>query len=227
MQTQPAEQALIVESAPHPLASILFLHGLGTRGTHFLPVIKALARALPVPVRFVLPTAPRRAVTVCQGQHLTAWFDLLNTNFVAREDEQGLRSAEAYAANLVEKEVEQGIAVDKIFIVGFSQGGALSLMTGLRFPHCLGGIAALSGWLPSSMALPRVHSGAVRETPVFLGHGSLDRITPLSMAKSARDWLESKGYKVSLHTYSAAHEIVEQEVHDLTLWLRDRLAQVG
>lgn len=225
MQKLAVEQPLVIESAPHPLSTILFFHGLGTDGPHFLPVIRTLARALPDPVRFVLPTAPRRAVTVCQGQEFTAWFDLLNKNFVAQEDEEGLRCAGAYAAALVEKEIVQGIPANRIFIIGFSQGGALSLLTGLRSQHRLGGIAALSGWIPLATELEDELSEITRETPVFLGHGSLDKITPLSMATSAHDWLESRGRTISLHSYSAMHEIVQQEIHDLALWLRECMAQ--
>ncbi|MGV2106442.1 alpha/beta hydrolase [Agrobacterium vitis] len=210
---------IIVETGQVPNATILFIHGLGTDGNTFLPVIQRLNLGRVGPVRFVLPNAPKQPVSICQGQTMSAWFDLLDQDFVAREDEAGLRTAVEYFKALIEAEIKSGIAPERIVIAGFSQGGALSLLTGLRFRHRLAGIAALSGWLPLSASLGDEHSQASLATPVFLGHGAIDKVTPLRQIKTAQTRMEALGYTITSHTYPIGHTITEAELHDLSVWL--------
>lgn len=218
------DQPLVIDSGPRPTATVLFIHGLGTDGACYASLAQPLAQAVGESIRCVFPTAPQRSVTICQGQRLTAWFDLIEANFTAQEDGVGLRAAEAYMASLIEAEIERGIEPARIFVAGFSQGGALSLLTGLRCPYRLGGVAALSGWLPIVAELDDERSRAAYGTPIFVGHGTLDHITPLAMAEAARTWLENRGNKVTWRTYPIGHSISEDEIQDLSLWLRDCLS---
>lgn len=223
MLTHPTDQPLFIVSGSQPTATVLFIHGLGTDGAQYSSLAQQLTQGVPDPIRFIFPTAPQRTVTICRGQRLTAWFDLLDTDFTALEDVAGLRSAEAYINSLIEAEIKRGIEPDRIIVAGFSQGAALSLLTGLRSSYRLGGIAAMSGWLPIARELDVERSNAARDTPVFIGHGVGDHITPLSMAETTRDWLEARGSKVTWHTYSVGHSIVQDEILDLGHWLRDCL----
>lgn len=49
---------------------------------------------------------------------------------------------------LISEEVDAGLPSSRIVLGGFSQGGAMSLLTGLTSERKLGGVVCLSGWLP-------------------------------------------------------------------------------
>lgn len=215
---------LVVETGSRPTVTLIVLHGLGTSGEAFRPVAETIATQMAEPVRFILPTASPRPISLYSGQVASAWFDLLDTNFIAREDEPGLKMAADYVDGLIDAEIARGIAPARIVLGGFSQGGALSLLTGLRSAHRLGGIIALSGWLPLADGLASERSAKAHDKPVFLGHGKLDQITPVDMAETARDRLTDWGCRVDLRTYSIGHTIDRTELRDVGDWLARELS---
>lgn len=210
-------------TGPDPVATIILIHGLGASGETFRPAAQALDLSTVGAVRFVLPNAPVRSVSVCGGERMPAWYDLLDQNFVAREDEAGLKEAAAYFTQLIDREIERGMAPERIVIGGFSQGGAMSLMTGLRYSCPLAGIADLSGYLPLAPATGRERTAASRATPIFMGHGTRDGIVPLALADAARRHLAGWGYDITWRTYPMDHTIIEAEIRDLNIWLSDVL----
>lgn len=216
-------KALEVETGPNPVASIILVHGLGASGRDLVPIAQALDLRSIGAIRFIFPNAPVRPVSVCGGERMPAWYDLLAPDLLLREDEAGLRDAQVYLASLIDQEVARGIPSRRIVIGGFSQGCAMSLMTGLRYPLPLAGIAGLSGYLPLDGQTGREATEANRATPVFLGHGEGDTVVPLAAARLARDWLRAEGHDVAWHVYPMAHEIIGKEIADLNAWLVERL----
>lgn len=214
---------LILETGSNPVASLIFIHGLGTSGRAFRPLCEQIAVRLARPVRIVLPHAPPRPVSVYDSQVAPAWFDLLDADFLAREDEAGLTTASGYLAELIDGEIARGILPETIMLGGFSQGGALVLLTGLSSRYRLGGIVALSGWLPLADGFIGDRSGGARTTPVFLGHGERDRITPVAMAEAARDRMVAWGHPVELRTYPIGHAINQTEIRDVGDWLATKV----
>nr|WP_230844509.1 dienelactone hydrolase family protein [Acetobacter pasteurianus] len=148
---------------------------------------------------------------------MPAWYDLLASDLLLREDESGLRDAQVYLASLIDQEVARGVPSRRIVIGGFSQGCAMSLMTGLRYSSPLAGIAGLSGYLPLAGQTGRETTEANRATPVFLAHGEGDTVVPLAAARLARDWLRAEGHDVAWHVYPMAHEIIGTEIVDLNV----------
>jgi len=130
-------EALEFVTGPEPTASIIVLHGLGADGNDFVPVAQMLD--LGVPVRFIFPHAPQMPVTINNGYVMRAWYDILGTDLARREDEAGLRRSQAAIEALIAREVERGIPAERIVLMGFSQGCAMTLMTGLRHKQRLGG----------------------------------------------------------------------------------------
>ncbi|KMQ79565.1 Carboxylesterase [Candidatus Burkholderia pumila] len=128
---------LTIESGPSPEIIVLFIHGLGTEGAHYAPLMNLLAQGFSRPIRFLLSTTPLRSVTIYANQRLSAWFDLPDIRFTLHEDVAALRNAQAYLTNLVKAEIRRGTAPERI-VIGFSQGAALSLLTGLSFLQRLG-----------------------------------------------------------------------------------------
>jgi len=210
--------AIELETAPKPTTSVIWLHGLGADGSDFVPVVEALE--LPAaPIRFVFPHAPMQPVTINGGYVMRAWYDILGADLARREDERGVRASQQLVEALIEREKTRGSAAARIVLAGFSQGGAISLQTGLRHPERLAGILALSTYVPILTSLAAETSQANRDTPIFMAHGTYDPIVPLAHASRSRDALVALGYPVEWHEYPMPHSVSPEEVADIGAWL--------
>lgn len=209
-----------------PVASIIVLHGLGADGSDFVPVAQAMDLSTVGPVRFVLPSAPVRPVTINAGYEMRAWYDIYppGPDGARREDEPGLRASQALVLQLIERELQRGIPPGRVVLMGFSQGCAMTLLAGLRAPHRLAGLVALSGYLPLAKRTADERSEASQGLPVFLAHGAHDDIVEIGRGEAARDVLLALGHPVQWHSYAMAHEVCMDEIRDLNAWLLKRLA---
>ncbi len=217
-------EAIEFETAPNPVASIIVLHGLGADGNDFVPIAEEL-RLDPVgPVRFIFPHAPVRPVTINGGMAMRAWYDLLQADLVRREDETGLRASRLDIEALIARERQRGVPASRIVLMGFSQGCAMTLLTGLRHAERLAGLVGLSGYLPLADTTAAERAAASVALPVFLAHGRGDGVIPLSRATASRDVLQALGCVVEWHEYPMAHSVCPQEVADLNRWLLNVLA---
>lgn len=212
-------QVIETETGDKPTATILIMHGLGADGRDFLPVAEQLDLSSVGPVRFLFPSAPSLPVTINGGYVMPAWYDILGTDLVRREDEGGLRQSQATIDALITKEIDRGIAAHRIVVAGFSQGCAMALMTGLRFHQRLGGIAALSGYLPLATTTAAERSAVNAGLPIFMAHGTRDGVVPIARAEASRDALAALGYGVDWHPYPMEHSVCPQEIADLQAWL--------
>jgi phospholipase/carboxylesterase len=210
--------------AQDPVATLIVLHGLGADGTDFLPMCDELDLSAVGPVRFVLPRAPERAVTINGGHRMRAWYDILGTDLARREDEGGLRESALLVQGLIDREVARGVPANRIVLAGFSQGCAMTLLAGLRHPLRLAGLAGMSGYLPLAASTPAERHAANADTPVFLAHGRSDGVVPLARGAEARDQLKSLGHPVEWHDYPMEHSVCMEEVVALNQWLLRVLA---
>lgn len=201
-------------------ASLILLHGLGSDGAD----MQALATTLRWSGRLLCPDAPLRAVTLNAGYVMRAWFDILGLTPEAPVDEAGIRETIAQTLHWIERERALGVPAERIIIGGFSQGGVIALHAALRYPERLGGVLALSTWLPLSSSLRVEHQCAALATPIFLAHGTDDDILPLSAAERAYQTLTALGCQnLTFKTYPMAHGICEQELIELRDWLTQQL----
>jgi phospholipase/carboxylesterase len=209
-----------VNPSGKPAATIIWLHGLGADGHDFEAIVPELRLPDSLPVRFVFPHAPERAVTVNAGMIMRAWFDLIDLNLDANsaDKEQFSESVEMLEA-LIENELRSGLASDRIVLAGFSQGGAIALHTGLHFPKRLAGILAMSMHLPTIRDRSAALSPANREVPIMMAHGQMDPLIPLARAIETRHELIRLGYAVSWHEYPIQHSVCAEEVADIRAWL--------
>jgi phospholipase/carboxylesterase len=208
-----------IESAPQPTAAVIWLHGLGADGNDFAALVPQLDLRNCPPIRFVFPHAPDLPVTVNGGYVMPAWYDILGADLVQRQDAAGIhRSATAITA-MIEHEMSRGIAAQRIVLAGFSQGCAMALHTGLRFPKRLAGIVALSGYLPLAETLAVERSFANTDTPILMCHGSMDPVVALERGEASRDLLSSLGYAVQWHSYPMEHSVHPREVADISAFL--------
>lgn len=206
-----------IESAPAPRAAIVWMHGLGADGHDFAPIVPELR--LPLPVRFVFPHAPMRAVTINRGAVMRAWYDVRGVDGERREDAEGVRASQAQIEALVAREKARGIDASRIVLAGFSQGGAMALHTGLRHAERLAGIMALSCFLPLAADLAREASPANRDVPIFMAHGTYDDLIPLARARRAHDILVGLESRVEWHEYPMPHSVCAEEIADVSAWL--------
>jgi phospholipase/carboxylesterase len=212
-----------VETGPNPSAAVIWLHGLGADGHDFEPIVPELVRPGERALRFVFPHAPVRPVTLNNGYAMRAWYDIAALDRRTAEDEPGIRASQATIDALIRQENARGIASARIVIAGFSQGGAMALFAGIRYPEKLAGIMGLSCYLLLAPRLLPERNSANDATPIFLAHGSQDPVVAPMLGAEARRQLEAAGYQVQWHTYSMPHSVCPQEVADIATWLRSVL----
>lgn len=212
------------ETHPGPGASLIILHGLGADGEDFVPVCQELDLTAVGPLRFVLPSAPVIPVSINGGYAMRAWYDIRQPGQGPREDEAGLRQSQAAIEALIAREVERGVPASRIVLMGFSQGCAMALMTGLRHPHRLAGIVALSGYLPLAATTDAERHPANLSTPIFMAHGQDDDVVLMSRGEQSRDHLRALGHEVEWHEYAMDHSLCLPEIRDLNAWLLSVLA---
>jgi phospholipase/carboxylesterase len=217
-------EAIEIETAPDPDAAVVWMHGLGADGHDFEPIVPELGLPRVSRVRFVFPHAPLRPVTINQGHVMRAWYDVRALAGVRREDEAGVRQSGRQIEALLARERARGIAPGRLVLAGFSQGGAMALHVGLRYPDRLAGILALSCYLPLAGSLAGEMSPANSDVPIFWAHGVHDPMVPLAMAEQGREQVAALGYAIDWRQYPIPHSVSAEEIADVARWLGDRLA---
>ena len=209
--------AVEIETGPAPSLGVIWLHGLGADGHDFEPIVPELK--LRFAVRFVFPHAPVRPVTINGGMAMRAWYDIRGFDRSAREDDAGIRASATAVTDLIDRALERGLRADRVVLAGFSQGGAIALHAALREPRVLGGVIALSTYLPLAGTLAAERSAANERLPIFMAHGTADNVLPLTLGESSRRTLEAQGYAVDWHAYPMAHSVCLEEVSAIGAWL--------
>ena len=212
------------ETAAKPRFSIIWLHGLGADGNDFAPIVPELVDPAWPALRFVFPHAPVRPVTINNGMSMRAWYDITGFDLTSRQDEAGIRASIAETEALIAREHERGVPSERIFLAGFSQGGAIALSAGLRRVQPLAGIVALSTYLPMAPQAAQFLQHAALSQPVFMAHGSADPVVPPRAGEHSAQVLRSLGFALEWHAYPMAHSVCAEEIRDLGDWLTQRFA---
>ena len=212
-----------LETSPNPTAAIIWLHGLGADGNDFAPIVPELKLTDCPGIRFVFPSAPSMPVTVNGGYVMPAWYDIIGRDITDREDAAGIQKSAAAIVELIKKESSRGIAYDRIVLAGFSQGCAMALHIGLRFPHKLAGIIALSGYLPLAINANTEKHSANANTPIFMAHGTYDSMVAIDRAQASYAALEKMGYQVDWNEYPMEHSVNHEELMDISRFLQQVL----
>jgi phospholipase/carboxylesterase len=199
-----------------PIASVIWLHGLGADGHDFAPIVEMLN--LPK-IRFILPHAPYRKVTINNSYEMRAWYDLYGLSAGVREDVEGIREAQANIEQLIEKELSRGVPSQKIVLAGFSQGGAIALYTALRYKRKLAGVIALSTYLPLKSLLGTEKAPANQQTPIFMAHGNQDEVINIATCQLSLEALQIEQYDVRWHEYPIAHSVSIDEIDEIRTFL--------
>jgi len=200
-------------------AGVIWLHGLGADGHDFVPIVQELGLPGAERVRFVFPHAPSIPVTINGGMVMPAWYDILEADLQRRHDMDGVARSAAKIRALIDRELAQGMAPEKLILAGFSQGGAMALHVGLRAGLPLAGVIGLSSYLLSDE--PTVVPGP--RPPVFMAHGVFDPMVPLARGQACCERLGEWGESVKWHEYPMEHEVCVEEIEALGHWMSQRL----
>ena len=229
----PLLETVEFETGPSPTWTILGLHGLGADGHDFAPIVPELVRRDWPALRFVFPHAPVRPVTINNGMRMRAWYDIVHFDFDAlhrdaaknRADEAGVAESVAQVEALIARENERGIPAERIVLIGFSQGGAITLSAGLRRREPLAGLAGLSTYLPEVPASAAAAlQAAATSQPLFMAHGQFDPVVPAAIGLRSSQAMQAMGFALEWHEYPMAHQVCADEIRDLGDWLSRRFA---
>jgi len=212
-------QTVEAQTGPNPVASIIWMHGLGADAHDFEPAVPMLQLESGRDLRFVFPNAPVRPVTINGGMQMRAWYDLESMDRDGPEDEAGIRDSAAAIEALIQQECDRGIVAERIVMAGFSMGGAMALFTALRYPERLAGVLALSTYVPIAQATFAEASTANYGLPIFMGHGTLDEVVPFNFARNSRKRLHQHDYAVEWHEYAMAHSVIPEELEEIKVFL--------
>lgn len=215
-------QPLILQPARTADACVIWLHGLGADRYDFLPVAEALQETLQS-TRFVLPQAPTRAVTVNGGYEMPSWYNIIAMNPARAIDQGQLEGSAQVVCDLIEEQQASGIDPHRIFLAGFSQGGAVVLHAAfIKWQGPLGGVLALSTYAPTFTETLEL-SASQQRTPALCLHGQFDDVVHNAMGRSAYEHLQQRGVDALWQEYPMGHEVLPEEIRDIGAWLAARL----
>lgn len=223
--THESAEHIVLEPATTADAAVIWLHGLGADGYDFVPIVEELRLPPSMAVRFIFPHARPRPVTINNGFVMRAWYDITGMGADRKEDDAGIRESATVVNGYVQQENARGVESKRIVIAGFSQGGAIALQAALRYPERLGGVMALSTYLPLRDSVATEVSPANRDVPILMCHGLRDAMVPATLGKASHDLLVSLGYQVEWQSYPMEHSVCMEEVLDISKWLQARLAR--
>lgn len=212
---------IVLDRGTAPRHSIIWLHGLGADGEDFVDVAEMIN--LPLAMRYIFPHAPKNPVTINGGFVMRSWYDIADIDIGAKQDATGIHASQAEIEKFIAQEKTRGVAGENIFLAGFSQGGAVALHTGLRHPGRLGGIIALSTYLPLADTLSKEASLSAKNTPIFFAHGRHDPVVPYELGKQSAEKLKQHGFQTDWHEYAMPHSVNTDEISDIEKWLTQRL----
>jgi phospholipase/carboxylesterase len=204
-----------------PTAAVIWLHGLGADGHDFEPIVPELKLPAAPAVRFIFPHAPVRAVTINGGAKMRAWYDIDPRAPLAGDED--IRSSAASIEELIDEQVARGVPTKRIVLAGFSQGGVVALQLGLRYREPLAGIMALSTYLHDPEHVVERISLDNAGIPIFMAHGLMDPMIPITRAITSRETLRALDYPIEWHEYAMGHSVCLEEIKDISRWLTQRI----
>ncbi|KAF8504225.1 Phospholipase/carboxylesterase/thioesterase [Gautieria morchelliformis] len=239
---QPLKYLVVPPKVKHT-ATVIFLHGLGDSGAGWQPVAQMLQQDPALGhIKWVLPHAPPKHITLNLGMEMPAWYDIKSlTNIDTREEDQaGMLSTARSVNEIITSEIDAlpDVSASRIVLGGFSQGAAMTLFTGLTTERKLGGLVALSSYLPVRDRLKSMLSEHVKKLPIFMGHGTADPMVALRFGKGSADYLKDQlgfltvdssqiaGPGVRFEQYERmGHSTSPEELDHLGAWLKVVLPQ--
>lgn len=219
MTTERLDTVTASHGAGAHTATIIWLHGLGADGHDFESLVPFFNLPESMNCKFIFPHAPIRPVTANNGMSMRAWFDLSNLQEFEKNSLEGIEQTHSMLLDLIDDEIKAGIPSERIVLAGFSQGGTMALLTALSYPQKLAGVMGLSTFLPASR--PDLSLQQPKDTPVFIAHGKTDFVLPFKYGQQTHQQLMNEKFtQVEWHEYPMSHDVCQQEIIDISVWLQ-------
>lgn len=213
----------IVESKLDTKYCVIWLHGLGADGHDFVDIVGHLNISLDH-IRFVFPHANVMPVTINMGMEMRAWYDIksLDADSLNRVvDIQGVKDSVTRLNTLIDRQILDDIPSDNIILAGFSQGGVIATYTMLTSKRKLGGLMALSTYLPAWTDFKEEIVAVNKNTPTLVCHGTHDQVLPEFLGKDLSVKLTENGFENSYKSYSGMeHNVCPKEIADISSFLQ-------
>lgn len=224
----PIESDLEVRLEPREPANaaVIWLHGLGADGHDFVPIVPELGLPAGHRIRFIFPHAEVRPVTLNGGMAMRAWYDIATLDRNGAVDDAGITASRQRLQRRITKEIESGIAAERIVVAGFSQGGAIAYHTALRHRPRLAGLLALSTYLPGAGAVISAEDLTDRSLPMMVMHGAHDPVLPMALGQMAAEQISTLGFTPQWRAYPMAHQVCFEQITEIGRWLAECLAPV-
>ena len=218
-------------------AALVFLHGLGDTpaGWSSLETVLPDLESCLKDCLFVFPAAPTIPISINGGMKMPGWFDLYDwpIDVGATDDVDGKIRAVQQVQDVIRNiERDYGIARNRIVVGGFSQGGAIALLTAYHESDALpqsvesplAACVALSAWWTmQQQPNSKVVDGAT-STPLFWAHGTYDDKVLFAQQAHGVQALRDGGVKhIVDHQYPMGHMSHPQELKDMAAFLKDIL----
>lgn len=234
-----ARAPFVVPALKKHTATVIMAHGLGDSGAGWMGLAQNWRRrGMFEEVAFIFPNAPMIPITVNFGMTMPGWYDIsklgrdLDFEEILRtQDEPGILRSRDYFNTLIKEQMDQGIKPSRIVLGGFSQGGAISLYSGVTNKEKLGGVFGLSCYLPLSDRVTNQipENWPNKKTPFFLGHGTVDEVVQYEFGRLSSKLMKDIGLEnVQFNTYpDLGHSADPQEIEDLEKFLQQTIPPEG
>ena len=187
--------------------AMIGLHGRNANKYAFFPFVRQMGF---LHTRWVLPSA---TYADASAPEVRWWYDN------ERRDAAEIQQSRDLISDLVAAQIDEGVAPENVFLVGFSQGAVMAVDMALRYPVRLGGVVALSGYVVDPARLAAEVHAANSRLPVFLAHGTRDTILGIEIGRENQRILTAMGYEVEYHEYNTAHRVSSDETRDIRAFL--------
>lgn len=214
----PLLPAIELETSPNPDSTVIWLHGLGADGNDFAPIVPELNLPADMSIRFIFPHAPTMPVTINGGFVMPAWYDILEMTIDREVDIAGLMASADEIKAFIEREIERGVASERIVIAGFSQGGAVAYQVALSYEKPLAGLLAMSSYFATADLIK--YSEVNKTIPIRIQHGEFDPVVPEHLGRKATAQLIKNGYSAGYQNYPMEHSVCPQQIRDISEWLK-------
>lgn len=228
-----AECFEVEPSSGQASAAVIWLHGLGASAQEFTGLPAALSATSAQHIRFLIPQATDRPVTLNAGVSMPAWFDLRSIVDLHKDDVTGIDDSALALRQLIQQQIQRGISSRRIVLAGFSQGGSMAMYTALYSNIPLAGVIAISACMPNFAELVdqaradyQPFSQANADTPFLLLHGTEDEVVPIALAEVTHAGLLQAGYPVEYHADAGVgHAISPHMLHQVNAALERMLLE--
>eukprot|EP00979_Chaetoceros_neogracilis_P014797 scaffold4898_cov229-Chaetoceros_neogracile.AAC.4 len=200
---------------------IVISHGLGDTAEGFADVAQMIAKQMPH-LKIILPTAPTQPVSMNMGMPMPSWYDITGLDERSNENCKGIHDSQKTLMDILKEEHSNtNLSYERMVLMGFSQGGALSLFTGMQLEkeQKLAGIVVMSGYLPAKSQFKI--TGGLEDVPIMHFHGQSDPMVQVGMATRSQEVVKENGAKnYQLKTYPGlVHSVNEDEIRDVQAFL--------